>query len=174
MLDRLESPPGLAPIAFEVYAPRCVATFPQGWGNLWSANVKAVRHGWFSKVFANVLFVEANDTAYVFGIETPDARPHGLPSDIADQQQLFIRFLRKQTHEDIRALGLLAKVFRGHEYGCEVAATAAYAVARKVSLHLGIGYQAESGDYELVGIHRDDELVTQARSVALSNAPKHQ
>lgn len=174
MLDRLESSPGLAPIAFEVHAPRCVATLPQGRGDLWSAHVKAVRHGRFSKIFANVLFVEANDTAYVFGIETPDARPHGLPADIADQQQLFIQFLREQTHEDICALGMLARVFRGHEYGCEIAATAAYAVAREVSLHLGVGYQAESGDYELVGIHRDDELVTQARLAALSNAQQNQ
>ncbi|CAH0348071.1 hypothetical protein [Aquabacterium sp. CECT 9606] len=174
MLDRLESPPGLAPIAFGVKAPQRVATLPQGRGYLWSAQVKAVRQGQFSKVFANVLFMESNDTAYVFGIEAPDARPGGLPADVADQQQLFIQFLREQTDDDIRALGMLAKVFRGHEYGCEVAATAAYVVAREVSLNLGVGYQTESGAYELVGIHKDDELVTQARLAALSAGLQHQ
>lgn len=133
----------------------------------------AVRQEVFSKVFANVLFVESRDTAYVFGIETPDARPGGLPADLADQQQRFILFLREQTHEDIRALGVLAKVFRGHEYGYEVAATAAYVVARDVCLNLGVGYQTESGVYELVGIHKDDELVAQARLAALTDEPKH-
>ena len=173
MLDRLASPTGLAPIAFGVKAPLRVATLPQGRGDLWSAQVVAVRHGMFSKVFANVLFVESSDTAYVFGIETPDARPGGLPADVADHQQLFIQFLREQTHEDIRALGMLAKVFRGHEYGCEVAATAAYVVARDVSLNLGVGYQTESGAYELVGIHKDDDLVVQARLAALTDEPQH-
>jgi len=171
MLDRLASPPGLAPIAFGVNAPQRVASLPQGRGDLWSARVQAVREGQFSKVFANVLFVESNDTAYVFGIEAPDARPAGLPADVADQQQLFIQFLREQTHEDIHALGMLAKVFRGHEYGCEVAATAAYVVARGVCLNLGVGYQTESGTYELVGIHKDDELVAQARLAALNCDP---
>lgn len=173
MLDRLASPPGLAPIAFGVKAPLRVATLPQGRGDLWSAQVMAVRQGVFSKVFANVLFVESSDTAYVFGIETPDARPCGLPADVADHQQLFIRFLREQTHEDIRALGMLAKVFRGHEYGCEVAATAAYVVARDVCLNLGVGYQTESGAYELVGIHKDDDLVVQARLAVLTDEPQY-
>lgn len=173
MLDRLASPPGLAPIAFGVKAPLRVATLPQGRGDLWSAQVMAVRQGLFSKVFANVLFVESSDTAYVFGIETPDARPRGLPADAADKQQLFIQFLREQTYEDIRALGMLAKVFRGHEYGCEIAATAAYVVARDVSLNLGVGYQTESGAYELVGIHKDDELVAQARLAVLTDEPLH-
>ncbi len=173
MLDRLASPPGLAPIAFGVKAPLRVATLPQGRGDLWSAQVVAVRHGLFCKVFANVLFVESSDTAYVFGIEAPDARPGGLPADVADQQQRFIQFLREQTYEDIRALGMLAKVFRGHEYGCEVAATAAYVVARDVCLNLGVGYQTESGTYELVGIHKDDDLVVQARLAVLTDEPQY-
>ena len=118
-------------------------------------------------------FVESSDTAYVFGIETPDARPRGLPADAADKQQLFIQFLREQTYEDIRALGMLAKVFRGHEYGCEIAATAAYVVARDVCLNLGVGYQTESGAYELVGIHKDDDLVVQARLAVLTDEPQH-
>lgn len=169
MLDRLVSPPGLAPIAFGVTAPLRVATLPQGRGDLWSAQVMAVRQGLFRKVFSNVLFVESSDTAYIFGIETPDARPRGLPADAADQQQKFIRFLRAQTHEDIRTLGMLAKVFRGHEYGCEVAATGAYVAARDLRLNLGIGYQTESGAYELMGIYKDDELVAQARLAALAS-----
>ena len=97
------------------------------------------------------------------------AQASGLLADVADQQQLFIQFLREQTHEDIRALGMLAKVFRGHEYGCEVAATGAYVVARDVRLNLGVGYQTESGAYELVGIHKDDELAAQARLAALAS-----
>lgn len=166
MLDRLASPTGLAPIAFGVKTPERVAALPNGRGDLWSAHVKAVRQGQFCKVFQNVLFVESRDTAYVYGIEFPDAYNSGLPLDLAHQQQLFIRFLRDQTREDIRTLGMLAKVFHGHEYGCEVAATAAYAVARDVPLHLGVGYLTESGEYALIGIHQDDELVAQARLIA--------
>lgn len=163
MLDRLASQTGLAPIAFGVKTPQRVMALPNGGGDLWSAHVKAVRRGQFSKVFHNVLFVESRDTAYVFGIEVPDARPSGLPLNLADQQQLFIQFLRDQTHEDTRALGMLAKVFQGHEYGCEAATTAAYVVARNVSLNLGVGYRTESGEYELVGIHHNDDLVAHAR-----------
>jgi hypothetical protein len=173
MLDRLASLQALAPIAFGVTAPLRVTTLPQGRGDLWSAQVKAVRHGLFSKVFANLLFVETSDTAYVVGIEAPDGRPAGLPADVADQQQLFIQFLREQTHEDMRALGMVAKVFRGHEYGCEIAATAAYLVARDVCLNLGVGYQTESGAYDLVGIHKDDDLVVQARLAVLTDEPQH-
>lgn len=163
MLDRLASPTGLAPIAFGVKTLQRVAALPNGRGDLWSAHVKAVRQGQFCKVFQNILFVESHDTAYVFGIEVPDARPGGLPLDLADKQQQFIQFLRDQTVEDIRALGVLAKVFQGHEYGCEVAVIAAYVVARDVDLNLGVGYRTESGDYELVGIHQNDEVVAQAR-----------
>lgn len=169
MLDRLTNPAGLAPIAFGVTAPYRVMTLPQGRGDLWSAHVQAVRRGQFSKVFANVLFVESRDTVYVFGIEISDARPIGLPADVATRQQLFIQFLREQTRENIFALGMLAKMFRGHEYECEVAATAAYAVARDVCLNLGVGYQTETGTYELLGLHKDDELVTQARLAALTS-----
>lgn len=169
MLDRFANPLRLAPIAFGVKTPLRVGTLPQGRGDLWSAQVIAVRQGLFSKVFENVFFVESRDTAYIFGIETPDARSEGLLADVADQQQLFIQFLREQTHEDIRALGMLAKVFRGHEYGCEVAATGAYVVARDVRLNLGVGYQTELGAYKLVGIHKDDELVAQARLTALAS-----
>ncbi|MDD0812538.1 hypothetical protein PSQ20_19485 [Curvibacter sp. RS43] len=92
---------------------------------------------------------------------------------MADQPQLFIQFLREQTNEKIRALGTLAKVFRGHKYGCEVAATAAYLVAPDVCLNLGVGYQSESGAYELVGIHKDDDLVVQARLAVLTDEPQH-
>ena len=46
-----------APIIFGVKAPRLLGALPDGRGQLWSADVKAVRPGLFCKVFAGVLFV---------------------------------------------------------------------------------------------------------------------
>ena len=153
----------LASIAFGVKDPHSVGVLPNGCHSLWSARVKVVRPGLFCKEFSNVLFVESPDTAYVSGIGAPDGRPLGLPDELANRQQQFIHFLREQTRIDAAALGWMASAFQGYEYCCEGAATAAYVVARDVPLHLGVGYQAESGAYKLVGIHCTDELVANAR-----------
>lgn len=152
------------PITFGVKTPRHLGTLPGGRGDVWSADVKAVRTGQFCKLFPNVLFAEKDDLVYVLGIEAPDGRSAVLRADLANHQQQFILFLRAQTSLDARALGLMARAFDGYEYGSEGSVTAAYAAARQVPLHLGVGYVAESGDYELIGIHQSDELIADARS----------
>ncbi|WP_374315383.1 hypothetical protein [Aquabacterium sp.] len=153
-----------ASITFGVKTPRHLGTLPGGRGDVWSADVKAVRKGQFCKLFPSVLFVEKDDLAYVLGIEVPDGRSAILRADLANHQQQFILFLRAQTSLDAKALGLMARAFDGHEYGSEGSVTAAYAVARQVPLHLGVGYLADSGGYELIGIHQSDELIADARS----------
>lgn len=162
---RFSNPPRpLASIAFGVKDPRPVGGLLKGSRNLWSARVKVVRPGLFCRVFSNIFFAESHNTAYIFGIEMQDGRPADLPDDLAYLQQQFIHFLREQTRIDSVALGWMVEAFEGYEYGCEGAATAAYVVARDIPLHLGIGYQAASGAYELVGLHWTDELVAYART----------
>lgn len=152
-----------APIVFGVKAPRLLGALPDGRGQLWSADVKAVRPGLFCKVFAGVLFVESDGTAYAVGMEAPDGRSAMLKDDWATLQQGFILFLREQTRVDKDALGVFAPVFEGVDYGCEGAATAAYVAVRDVELRLGVGYETEEGEYELVGIGRSADWVANAR-----------
>jgi hypothetical protein len=157
-------PPGLfTSIIFSVKDPRPLNTLPGGRRNEWIADVKAVRPGLFCKEFTNIFFVEARDTASVLGMETLDGRPHNFPDDLADIQQQFIQFLREQTRIDASTLGGITDFFEGYEYSSEAAATAAYVVARDIPLHVGVGYQTESGAYELIGIHRTHPLVSDAR-----------
>jgi len=162
---RFSNPPRpVASIAFGVKDLRPVGGLRKGARNLWSAQVKAVRPGLFCRMFSNIFFAESHNTAYIFGIEMQDGRPADLPDDLADLQQQFIYFLREQTRIDSVALGWIADAFEGSEYGCEGAVTAAYVVARNSPLHLGIGYQAASGAYKLVGVNCTDELVADART----------
>lgn len=157
-------PPGLfTSTVFSVKDPRPLGTLPNGRRNVWIANVKAVRPELFCKEFANIFFVEARDTASILGMEGLDGRPHGLRDDLADVQQQFIQFLREQTRIDASTLPGITDLFEGYEYSCEAAATAAYVVARDIPLHVGVGYQTESGAYELIGIHRTHPLVSDAR-----------
>ena len=152
-----------APITFSAKVTQHVATLPDKCSELWTADIKAARPGHFYKLFTDILFVESSNNAYVLGIEHQNGRPTGLIKHLADKQQEFVRFLREQTDEEAKALGLLVKFFYWHKYLCEAAATAAYVVARDAPLNIGIGYKNESGRYDLIAIDQTDELINNAR-----------
>ena len=56
------------PIAFAAKNARFVSNFPQGSDELWMADLKACRHDVQCEVFEDILFVESNGTAFVYGI----------------------------------------------------------------------------------------------------------
>ncbi|GAB7535759.1 hypothetical protein [Burkholderia sp. 3C] len=145
------------PIAFAVNATKFMSAFPTGSDQLWAADVKACRHAFQCDVFEDVLFVESNGTAFIFGVEFEDGYPRGLRADLAEKQQAFIRFLRAETQQDNEALGPISAVFSGHEYSSEGKATAAYIVARGERLTMGVGYRNDAGEYELIGIDPEED-----------------
>lgn len=114
--------------------------------------MKACRHGVQCAVFEEVLFVESNGTAFIYGIEFEDGYPKGLNAELAEKQRAFIQFLREETRLRNQAVGVLSALFSGHEYSCEGKATAAYIAARETSLMMGIGYRSAEGEYELIAI----------------------
>ena len=154
------------PIAFAAKNARFVSNFPQGSDELWMADLKACRHDVQCEVFEDILFVESNGTAFVYGIEFEDGCPKGLKPDLALKQQSFIQFLRDETRRDNDALGLAALIFTGHEYSTEGKATAAYIAARGASLVMGVGYRNNDGKYELIGLDpEEDSWLESARSI---------
>ena len=154
------------PIAFAAKNARFVSNFPQGSDELWMADLKACRHDVQCEVFEDILFVESNGTAFVYGIEFEDGYPQGLKPELALKQQSFIQFLRDETRRDNDALGLAALIFTGHEYSTEGKATAAYIAARGVSLVMGVGYRNNDGKYELIGLEpEEDSWLESARSI---------
>lgn len=155
---------GTPPLAFAVRATEFVSTFPDGQDQLWRADVKACRNKVRCEIFRDVLFVESNGTAFIYGIEFEDGIPPELHPDLAKKQQHFIQFLRDQTRQDNEALGALAGLFDGHEYSSEAKATAAYIVKRPADLVIGLGYHNTDGDYERISIEADDDSwLTMAR-----------
>lgn len=153
----------LPPITFAAKELRFQGAHADGLGQLWSAQISAVRESTLCENFADVRFVESHGTAYVLGIEEADGRPRCVSSHLADQQQRFISFLRMQTRLDSDYLGPIAMLFQGHAYACEAAATAAYVVARRRSMTLGVGYLSESGVYERFGMRSSEDLLIGAR-----------
>ena len=154
------------PIAFAAKNARFVSNFPQGSDELWMADLKACRHDVQCEVFEDILFVESNGTAFIYGIEFEDGCPKGLKPELALKQQSFIQFLRDETRRDNDALGLAALIFTGHEYSTEGKATAAYIVARGASLVMGVGYRNNDGKYELIGLDpEEDSWLESARSI---------
>lgn len=153
------------PIAFAAKNARFVSNFPQGPDELWMADLKACRHDVQCEVFEDILFVESNGTAFVYGIEFEDGYPKGLKPELALKQQSFIQFLRDETRRDNDALGLVALIFTGHEYSTEGKAIAAYIAARGTSLVMGVGYRDNAGKYELIGLDpEEDSWIESARS----------
>lgn len=143
------------PIAFAARNPRFVSSFPDGSDQLWMADMKACCDGW-CEVFEDVLFVESNGTAFIYGVEFEDGYPKGLNSELALRQQALILFLRHATKLDNEEFGMLAALFDGHEYRNEGKATAAYVAQRDIPLMMGIGYCSAAGNYELIGIDPND------------------
>ena len=143
------------PIAFAAKNARFVSNLPQGSDELWMADLKACRHDVQCEVFEDILFVESNGTAFVYGIEFEDVYPNGLKPDLALKQQSFIQFLRDETRRDNDALGLAALIFTGHDIA-----------ARGASLVMGVGYRNNDGKYELIGLDpEEDSWLESARSI---------
>ena len=161
-LDDL-APPDLSkvqpPITFAAANVRFLGKFPDGDDELWSADLKACRHGVLCEVFEGILFVEStrsgHGTAHIFGIEFEDGYPKGLNPALATKQQAFIEFLRDQNAKDDEVLGWTRKLFTGHEYAAEGKATAAYLAVRASKLHIGVGFRNDAGEYELVAVESE-------------------
>lgn len=145
------------PISFAAKNARFVSNFPQGPDELWMADLKACRHGVQCEVFEDILFVESNGTAFIYGIEFEDGYPKGLKPEPALKQQSFIQFLRDETRRDNDALGFTALIFTGHEYATEGKATAAYIAARDTALVMGVGHRDNGGKYDLIALDASED-----------------
>lgn len=147
------------PVAFAAANVRFLSKFPDGPDELWSADIKACRHGVMCEVFEDILFVEStrsgHGTAHIFGIEFEDGRPRNFNAERAAKQQAFIDFLRAENAKDNEVLGWTRKVFTGHEYAAEGKATAAYLAVRESKLHIGVGYRNDAGEYELLAVESE-------------------
>lgn len=140
------------PIAFSINNCHLLHELAEKREQLWSADVTACRSGGKSEVFENVIFLEANRTASIVGIDSQDGFSAQLKEEAAVKQQAFIQFLRAETKRENEVLGFTALAFEGHEYSCEGKATAAYIAQRSVPLLMGVGFFTEEGNYELLGI----------------------
>lgn len=148
----------MQPLSFSVENPQFVSNFPEGMDQLWQACVTAHQNGEQVESFEDILFVESDEMAYIYGIEFADAFIQGLqPTQFAHRQQAFIQFLRAHTGLTNDSLGLTSLLFDGHEYACEHRATASYIAARNVSLGIGVGFHNSEGQYELVQMAFEDE-----------------
>lgn len=129
------------PLVIRASEPRLMSKFPGVDDELWEVDIKTWRSGEGILLFEKVFFVEMMNAdeppkkiAVLYGIEHEDGCPTGFDKDLARGQQLFIEYLRNETRGDNARLGLVAKIFNGHEYSAEGKATAAYIVAKKQPL----------------------------------------
>lgn len=130
----------IGPLVFSAAHVRYQMTFQHDGMRLWSVNLHASRSGGDSRDFSNILFMESDTTASIFGIEVDDDSRNIGPSWLHANQQAFILFLRQETARDMRLLGPLQGLFSGRQYSCELRATAAYLALREVSLQAGVGF----------------------------------
>lgn len=147
----------MMPMLFTANNARFASHFPYGTDELWMADLIASRNSEQCGVFENVLFVETDGIAYIYGIEFEDGYPKGLMPDLALKQQSFIQFLRDETRRKNESLGALSLIFSGHEYSTEGRATAAYIAARDAALMMGVGYRNNDGKYEMIAIDPESE-----------------
>lgn len=154
----------IPPIVFAAANVQFHVTDSRG-SQIWTADIKACRHGVQCDVFNDVLFVESNGTAFIFGMECEDGYPKEIDPVLAREQEFFIQFLRRETAKNAEALGLLASAFSGSDYACEGKATAAYLVIRNVKLNIGIGYRNIDGKYERVTIDSSEGWFDNASSI---------
>ena len=133
------------------YVSRFTTPDGQRKGEIWTADIKARRHGSQAVVFLEIIFIEYNGIASIYGIDMDDGYPSNggfVPKDAALKQQKFIHFLREATAQDCNTLGMLSFLFSGHEYSNEGKATAAYIVARGAPLAMGLGYWTATEGYQ--------------------------
>ncbi|XYQ96405.1 hypothetical protein ACTABX_07155 [Pseudomonas syringae] len=146
--------------------PRFAGRFPDSQHDeLWLADIKACEPGGACRVFKNVLFVESQGTAYLYGLEHEDGRPKELKAEVADPQQLFVEFVREQTELTLARMGLLAPVFDGAEYASEARVTAAYMIHRENLRYLAFGYRSRDGDYIREKLEDPEDWLDNARAI---------
>lgn len=140
-----------ARLTAKVYAasnPRFAGKFPNSnVDELWVADIKACVPRSECRVFRDVMFVESQGAAYIFGIEHEDGRPRGVKADLAERQQVFIAFLREQNEMTDWVMGGLTAIFQGSEYASQAKVTAAYMIHREHLTFLALGYRNRDGEY---------------------------
>ena len=156
----------LAATAYAASNPRMVGKFPDNnVDELWIADIKACVPVGKCQLFRDVMFVESNGTAYIFGIEHEDGRPRGVKAEIAERQQMFIDFLREQNEIMDYALGELSAIFQGSEYASQAKATAAYMIHREQLTDLALGYRNREGEYVCEKFEEDHGFLENARAI---------
>jgi len=154
-----------AATAFAASPPRLVAKFPDNeLETLWTADIKACVPLGTCQVFREVMFVESQGAAYIFGIENEDGRPRGIKAELADRQQAFIDFLREQNEIMDRAVGGFGALFQGSEYASEAKVTAAYMIHRDHLTCLALGYRSREGEYVREKFDSQNEFLENARA----------
>lgn len=155
-----------AATAFAASKPRLVAKFRDNdTEELWIADIKAFVHRGACRVFREVMFVEAQGAAYIFGVENEDGRPRGVRAELAERQQAFVDFLREQNEIMDRAIGGFGALFQGSEYASEARVTAAYMIHRKHLKYLALGYRNREGEYLREKFDDSNEFLESARSM---------
>lgn len=135
---------------------RFVSGFPDGVDELWCADIQVARGDGLYEMFEDILYVESNGVAYIYGIEFEDGLPRGLRSDLAQVQQRFIQFLRDETARK-NMMFPLSLLFTGHDYSSEWSATEAYVAERSVALKIGIGYRDKVGVYQRLAMEYSED-----------------
>lgn len=155
-----------AATAYAASTPRLAGKFPDNdLEELWTADIKACVPGGACQVFRDVMFVEAQGAAYIFGIENEDGRPRGVRAELAERQQAFIDYLREQNELMDRAVGGLGALFQGSEYASEARVTAAYMIHREHLTYLALGYRSREGEYLREKFDDENEFLENARTM---------
>lgn len=163
MIDGLK-----AATAFAATPPRLVAKFPDNdQEELWATDIQAYASGRECQIFKDVMFVEAQGAAFIFGVENKDGRPLGVGAELADRQQAFVNFLRLQNEIMDHAVGGLGAAFQGSEYASEARVTAAYMLHRDHLVYLAVGYQSRNGEYVREKFEEYDEFLNNARATLM-------
>ncbi|MBS1190043.1 MAG: hypothetical protein H6R10_1835 [Rhodocyclaceae bacterium] len=140
------------PIAFAAAHCQRVGKTP-GKAEYWSADIKAVRHNLFCKVFTDILFVEMpGELVFLAGIDAPDGLDRRINPELAQKQAEFIQFLRAENERDDATLCGMGAAFQGFEYATVGKATAAYLAARSLTHPFGVGFMDDQGQYQLLQV----------------------
>lgn len=154
--------------SYAASTPRLAVKFPDNtMDELWIADIKAFTPGGGCRVFREVMFVESNGAAFIFGIEHEDGRPRGIRAELAKRQQLFIDFLRRQDEANDLAMGALRAIFQGSEYASLARATAAYMIHREHLTDLALGYRNREGEYVCEKFEHEQRFLESARATLL-------
>ena len=156
----------LAATVYAASCPRMVGKIPdRNFDELWIADIKACVPAGECRLFRDVMFVESQVTAYIFGIEHEDGRPRGVKAELAERQQIFIDFLREQNEIMDCAMGGLTAIFQGSEYASQAKATAAYMIHREQLTDLALGYRNREGEYVREKFEEEHGFLENARAI---------